>query len=300
MSEYNLPVASVIIKDGTKLLQESLTSLKCAHICEMTAQMLTARTQFTRDFLADRLIKVLKIAEKQQAYIVQYDKVSNALKSELLASRGEIIKLQSDLLTAKDQQVKISVTKDKQLNDLKNSVVESVGKTVKTEMKSYSEALGSSENHGAMDCNMIKKVFQEVVAEEDRSKNFMIFGLEEKKNETLPEIVSEVLLELGERPKFGASRLGLQSVAQKKKVVRPVKVTVSDSNIVQQILRKSRHLRKKDQYKTVFISPDRSADERAEHKRLVLELKEKVKQEPDKVHFIHGGQLHSRDKKTDQ
>ena len=37
-------------------------------------------------------------------------------------------------------------------------------------MKSYSEALGSSENHGAMDCNMTKKIFQEVVAEEDRSK----------------------------------------------------------------------------------------------------------------------------------
>ena len=108
-------------------------------------------------------------------------------------------------MTAKDQQVKISVTKDQQLNDLKNSVVQSVGKTVKTEMKSYSEALGTNENLGSVDCNMIKKVFQEVVAEEDRSKNLIIFGLEEKKNESLPDIVSEVLLELGEKPTFGAS-----------------------------------------------------------------------------------------------
>ena len=262
----------------------------------MTVLMLTARTNFTRDFLADRLIKILKIAETQQAYIVQYDKVSNALKTELLASRGEIIKLQNDLLTAKDQQVKISVTKDQQLNDLKNSVVQSVSKTIKTEMKSYSEALGTNENLGSVDCDMIKKVFQEVVAEEDRSKNLIIFGLEEKKNESLPDIVSEVFLELGEKPTFGASRLGLQSVAQKKKVVRPVKIAVSDSNTVQRILRKSRHLRKKDQYKTVFISPDRSPDERAEHKGLVLELKEKVKKEPNKVHFIQGGQLCSRDK----
>ena len=112
----------------------------------------------------------------------------------------------------------------------------------------------------------------------------------------VPDKVSEVLLELGEKPTFEVSRLGQQSLAQKKKLVRPVKVTVSSSNIVQQILRKSRHLRNNDRYKTVFISPDRSVEERAEHKGLVLELKEKVKQEPDKIHFIKGGQLCSRDK----
>ena len=49
-----------------------------------------------------------------------------------------------------------------------------------------------------------------------------------------------------------------------------------------------------DQYKTVFISPDRSAHERAEHKRLVLELKEKAGQEPNKIYFIKEGQLCSK------
>ena len=90
------------------------------------------------------------------------------------------------------------------------------------------------------------------------------------------------------------SRLGQQSLALKKKFVLPVKVTFANSTIVQEILRKSRHPRHHDQYKTVFISPDRSAHERAEHKRLVLELKEKAGQEPNKIYFIKEGQLCSK------
>jgi hypothetical protein len=49
-----------------------------------------------------------------------------------------------------------------------------------------------------------------------------------------------------------------------------------------------KHLRKHDQYKTVSITLDRSEKERAEHKGLVLELKENFMQELDKIHFIKG------------
>ena len=71
----------------------------------------------------------------------------------------------------------------------------------------------------------------------------MIFRLEEEKKESQPDKVTEMLSQLGEKPNIEVSRLGQQSLALKKTFVLPVKVTVASSTIVQQILRKSRHLR---------------------------------------------------------
>ena len=47
----------------------------------------------------------------------------------------------------------------------------------------------------------------------------------------------------------------------------------------------------------MFIRPDRSAEQRAEHKKLVIELKRRSKEEPGKKHFIKGGELFSVEKK---
>ena len=249
-------------------LQDILALVKCNRMEEFSAQKLTSRSYFTGDFSSDRLTEVLKIAEKQQAYmIVQFQKVAQEMKSELLDRQKEIIGLQSDLITAREQQ----------LSDLK-STIESVEKSVKSEIRLYREAVATTDNSGTVDRNMLKQVFKDVVAEEDWGRNFMIFGLEEEKKEPLPDKVTEMLSKLGEKQNIEVSRLGQQSLALKKKFVLPVKVTVANSTIVQQILRKSRHPRHHDQYKTVFISPDRSAHERAEHKRLGLELKEKAGQ----------------------
>ena len=53
-----------------------------------------------------------------------------------------------------------------------------------------------------------------------------------------------MLLELGEKPKIEASRIGLNKPKDKKQVAeRPVKVTLTRSAIVQQIFNRARHLR---------------------------------------------------------
>ena len=65
---------------------------------------------------------------------------------------------------------------------------------------------------------------------------------------------------------------------------------------MQQILSKGRNLRRSAQYKTVFISPDRSPAERVEQKNLVSELKKKAVEVPTQRHYIKGGQLISIDK----
>ena len=57
----------------------------------------------------------------------------------------------------------------------------------------------------------MKKVVKAVVEEEDRSKNIMLFGLDEEKNETLSNKVDEVLVSVGEKPSSVASRVSKKS-----------------------------------------------------------------------------------------
>ena len=42
-------------------------------------------------------------------------------------------------------------------------------------------------------------------------------------------------------------------------------------------------------HKTVFVAPDRNAEERAKQRTLVSELKKKKLDEPNSRHFIRGG-----------
>ena len=143
----------------------------------------------------------------------------------------------------------------------------------------------------------MKNVIKDVVAKGDRSRNLMLFGLKEEKGELLCEKVGQVLLELGEKPKIEASRIGLIKPKDKKQVAdRPVKVTLTSSTIVQQILTRARHLRSSELFGKVFISPDRSPEERAEQQKLVLELKKRSNDEPDKRHFIKVGKVCSVEK----
>ena len=55
-----------------------------------------------------------------------------------------------------------------------------------------------------MDQNPLKTVVKSVVEEEDRSKNFLIFGLPEDLRKQINTKVNKVLEELGEKSKVGA------------------------------------------------------------------------------------------------
>ena len=114
----------------------------------------------------------------------------------------------------------------------------------------------------------------------------MIFGLSESEGENLKEKVDGVFEELGIKPKHAPTRLGLKKNSN---VPRPVKVCVSNSALVLQLLRKAKDLHKSEVYKKVFIAPDRSLDDRSQRRVLVTELKKKRAEEPDKRHFLRGG-----------
>ena len=203
------------------------------------------------------------------------------LKSCLIQSQNSVIKLQGELLEVNS----------KQLQSVQTVVKTAVQDTVQTEMKSYSEAVLKSSPSAAptfMTANL-KKVVQNVVAEEDRSRNVVVFGLAEETDEKLCNKISEVFEQIDEKPHFKAVRVG-EKTAEKSRS-RPVKVSLGNSWTVHQILIKAKELRLSQNQKNVFISPDRSFEERATHKQLVQQLKEKVRKEPEKRYFIRSGRI---------
>ena len=153
---------------------------------------------------------------------------------------------------------------------------------MQSEIKSYSSALAEKAQPTVISPDVLKKVVQAAVEEEDRSKNIMFFGLDEEKNETLSNRVDEVFVSVGEKPSFVASRVGKKSGSKP----RPVKVTLTGNSSIHLILAKAKRLRTVDKFKSVFLSPDRSPDERAQHRNLILELKQRIIEQPDKKHFI--------------
>ena len=88
---------------------------------------------------------------------------------------------------------------------------------------------------------------------------------------------------IGKRPETGTS-------------CRPVKVTLTSSTAVQQILVKSRLLKQQERLKAVYVAPDRSPAERSARKLLVEERKRKEKEDPKRKYYIKGGKVCSEEK----
>ena len=130
--------------------------------------------------------------------------------------------------------------------------------------------------------------------DEDRSKNVMVFGLVEEDGEQLNEKVSDVFVEIGEKPPLAAIRIGKRPEAGTS--CRPVKVTLPSSTAVQQILSRAKLLKQQERLKSVYVSPDRSSAERSARRLLVDERKKRAEEEPERVHFIKGGKVCSVDK----
>ena len=101
--------------------------------------------------------------------------------------------------------------------------------------------------------------------EGELSRNFKVFGLCKEDNEEICRRVAEVFESLGEKPRVEASRLGKKSDS----AIQQVKVRFP----VLQILRRSGNLCKIEKFKSIYLAPNRTPEERIQHKELVLEPK---------------------------
>ena len=193
------------------------------------------------------------------------------LKDERIRDQDAIIKLQEKLIEKREEEIS------------------SVQTTVKTELKSYSSVVSKSCS-AALSQKKITAAVKNVADREDRSRNVIIYGVKEENGEDVEKRIEEILSEIDEKPKLKDScRIGMADPGK----CRPIKFSLSNKDHVRQILRKCRALRQKDGFKSVYICPDRSVEERKAFKLLVEQLKQKRLSEPGYVHSIRNNKISS-------
>ena len=270
------------LEDGLQSFHKDVLDVtKCKKIEEVSEESFK-KQGIRKPQLAELLETALWLVSKQHDMVRDLRAANDLLKTELLESQSKVIEIQDELLKCNREK----------FQSLETTVKSTVQDTMQSEIKSYSSALAEKAQPAVISPDVLKKVVQAVVDEEDRSKNIMLFGLVEEKNETLSNRVDEVFVSVGEKPSFVASRVGKKSGSKP----RPVKVTFTGNSSIHLILAKAKRLRTVDKFKSVFLSPDRSPDERAQHRNLIHDLKQRIIEQPDKKHFIKDRHIFTSEK----
>ena len=263
---------------GNHFLTAMLQQCKVHEVASITPEIMMAKLG-TKETMSKYFLAAVQLIERQHNLVIHQ-------RVKISSYQEDIIKLQSDVIAAQEKSLKAA-----------ERISETVAESVQSGIKSYSEAAGTSSvlsSSTAISPGTLKSVAKQVVIEEELSRNIMVFGLSEEENEDICDRVGKVFEELDEKPRFEARRLGKEA----KSTPRAVKVTLSSATTVQQILGKSRKLRD-SQYNAVYLAPDRTAEQRAEHRQLVLQLKKKGNDEPGRRHYIKGGLIFSTDPKSE-
>ena len=177
-------------------------------------------------------------------------------------------------------------------------------------LKSYADVLESKQSDIANNTSVtsiktikstIKNVIRENKFREDRSKNVIIFGVEEMYDEKdLPnhvEQVESVMNTIEGRSEcehrifvHHVARIGEKSPGK----TRPIRVTLTEKYMVHDTLKYCKMLRGTKKYKNVYISMDRSPEQQKVHKELITRLKQSMRNHPDKYWYITNGSICSR------
>ena len=133
----------------------------------------------------------------------------------------------------------------------------------------------------------VTKAAVEKSTEEVRSRNLIVFGLpEEADGVSVDTSVTSLLEEIDEKPPMTSCvRLGLPSQGK----LRPVKVTLESRDSLLVLLKKASELRNSENFKRVFLEPDRTFDERVERKRAVKTLNELRQLHPERKYILRKG-----------
>ena len=225
----------------------------------------------------------------------------DALRSVIPILEGELRKYneedrKKDLELMKLRQIVDQVKRNTEEISELSKELNNISLGVSSEDKSYAGAVGQKSNQvhrrGKVaplpaSANALKAAVKTMFHDEDRKKNLILFGLGEEDDESLKDKVSEVLLEVNQKPQLRqVVRLG-----QPTGRCRPVRVSLESSDTVHSILKESTKLKSSTVYSKVFISPDRTPEERIKHNELVREMKSKIQSDSSKHWKINKGKV---------
>ena len=175
---------------------------------------------------------------------------------------------------------------------------------MKSEIKTFSEVVMTNCSGNNITAAKLKKVVRSAISEDDRTKNFVIFGAgeeltceEEELNDV--ELVKEIFCHikyLEDKPVIEkCSRIGVNKSGDH--AHRPIKVTLKTSEAVYNVLRKAKNSKTVDstnysfQFDKLYLSPDRSEEERKTRRDLVKDMKQRIKQDSSKHYFIKNNKV---------
>ena len=143
--------------------------------------------------------------------------------------------------------------------------------TVKDELKSYASVVKNSCSASLAPAKL-QAAMKKVSNDKDRSRKLIIYELEENDDENTEEAVLSVIQHTEEKPKLASCRR-LGDVKMERG--SPIKVTFLTGEMARCVLAKFAMLRNVEGYSRVYLSPDRTVEQRRERKKLLDVLKEK-------------------------
>jgi hypothetical protein len=202
--------------------------LKTAKVTSTTELNESTLLKLTKNPLADIILRLVNLYEKNLDTCKSAAIKMDQLKSEQLENQKKLLQIQEEKM-------------------------DSVKQTVKTELKSWSDVVKKGIPNKQLTAKTVKEAVRSVSEEAKRSKCFMIYGFEEKENASVDsdpiDIAKNVYRKTcGLSPRImNSNRIGAKTAGK----TRPVKVEVEHPALVQGILQAAHKLRNSD-YSSVY------------------------------------------------
>lgn len=259
-------------------------SLKCTSLAKVTREMLSSRN-VTKDNLIEFVLKMRDLIKTSRSVLRSASEHIDEQKSDLTITKTKLIDVQETLVKNYDKKLDV------------------VQETVKSEMMTFSDVVKKNCSGENFTPAKLKKVVKSVFDDDERPRNIMIFGADEDiscKGEKLSDrdVVNDVFSSLKcVRPEPEIENCRRVGIRKSNGVGRPIKVTLQNPEVVYQVLKNSRDLKSilipgySFRFNKLYLSPDRSVEERKIRQKLVAEMKDKIKQDPSKRYYIKNNKV---------
>ena len=210
------------------------------------------------------------------------------------------IKENDNLMLIKKLQNNIIESNDKKTDDFSKIVNDNIATTLKKEIRQYNEVVKSNlsektpTNVGGIK-SAVKNAMMDMKKETDRKKSVVVFGLQEEESENLTETTGDLLEKINVTAVIQqAYRIGRKNDER----IRPLRIVLSTIDSVHDFLYSAKQLRHSEKYKSVYVSIDRNPKEIVEHRNLVIQLKKKILEFPNRFWYIKNNNVLSTERKS--
>ena len=259
MSGYDLEVVHSLLGRISDQLQTLSRNLSCSSMDELSVNFIG---NLNKDYLAQQLFDSTQLLGQ--------------CKDVLQVSSAEVDRMKNKVISLQDEKL-ASVTEFS---------------AVKTPQRwpTYSDTLQLSSDTPVISRSTPAKP----ISSDGRDNNVMLFGVAEREDEETEILVEDIFSVTGEKQHFvECVRVGKKGLGVKP---RPIKVRMRNSAAATQAINSGKKMRGRSETDRVYITPDRTPEQRAERRRLVSIMRERRKADSSQYHFIHQGSVLSKER----